>query len=340
MIGTLMQSWAKQATGVQAVLCSVIEWKGSVPRKDYPLMLVLSDGSILGTIGGGSMELKVIQSAREMIAHSKPALFAFDMTGTDVLADIGLCGGSLKVLVEPFTEELQQFYANLVHEMSLNPRLMVSLTFGNEPSLYIQRNMIHSLKDLKDGTPELLQRLQTAFRAQRTLALNDADQQLLLWQPFTPPALHIFGAGHVAQAVAQLAHFNELQVCVYDDRTALLTTERFPHAILYETNFPITWEALPSIPDSDLVLIASREHKHDRELMSGLLQRQRSYVGLVSSVRKWEILSAALFAQGIEREHLDRVHAPVGLGIEAQTVPEIAVSIMAELIAHYRGLLP
>jgi len=98
-----------------AILCSVVEWKGSVPRKDYPLMLVLPDGSIRGTIGGGSMELEIIRSARDMLQKPvSPRLFDFDMTGKDVAGDLGLCGGTLKILAEPFSETLQSFYRQLV----------------------------------------------------------------------------------------------------------------------------------------------------------------------------------------------------------------------------------
>ena len=336
MIGPLIQLWAKEQDPKIAVLCSVIEWKGSVPRKDFPLMLVLEDGRTLGTIGGGSMELKVTRSALEMMGQTTANVFDFDMSGTDVQADLGLCGGTLKVLVEPFTEDLQKFYADLNDQMSEYPETMVLLSFSPFQTQGVQRNLIQHAQDLAGPEPETLERLRQMFKRRKTSALTEGDTHFLLWQPFSPPALHIFGAGHVGQAVAQLTHLNDIVTHVYDDRRELLTSERFPHATRHDTQFPMVWDKLPLIPGSDFVLIASREHKHDGELLAGLLQTPREYVGLVSSTRKWELLSRSLLAAGIPAEVLARVHAPVGLGIEAETVPEIAISIMAEIIAQYR----
>jgi len=100
--------------------------------------------------------------------------------------------------------------------------------------------------------------------------------------------------------------------------------------------FPVNWEAVPPLPAEDFVLIASREHRHDRELLLGILQQPPRYIGLVSSRRKWKLLRNSLQASGLTRDILDHVHAPVGLDIAAQTVPEIAVSILSEMIQVYR----
>jgi xanthine dehydrogenase accessory factor len=337
MIAKLLQDWSTSASDVQAVLCSVIQWKGSIPRKDYPLMLVLEDGSLIGTIGGGSMELKIIQSAMKMMGDPESRIFDFDMTGSDVNADLGLCGGTLQVLVEPFTPDLQNFYTQLLSSLHSHPKTMVQMDILRTPSVHISRKLISRRHDLIASQTDLADHLQKAFESQRTTLTQGAGKMVLLWQPFAPPAVHIFGAGHVGQAVAHLADYNDIQVHVYDDRRNLLTSARFPHARLVEINFPVEWSTLPDISPLDLVLVASREHHHDRELLAGLLQCDRRYVGLVSSSRKWSLLLRALEEDGITSERLQQVKAPVGLNINAQTVPEIAVSILAEMIASYRN---
>ncbi len=339
MIGTILQQWTTQSSRSRAVLCSIIQWKGSVPRKDYPMMLVLENGSILGTIGGGSMELEIIQAAVELMDKSGSHIFDFDMTGNDVHADIGLCGGTLKVLVEPFTKELKQFYENMLDQMNNNRKLMVKLSIFVDEAVHVKRALIFARRNIQESDSKLQAQLQRNFENQKTESFEKGNEYYLMWQPFTPPLIHIFGAGHVGQSVAELAHFSDLQVKVYDDRLELLTSARFPYAQMVEIGFPINREAVFDIPRHDFVIIASREHKHDRELLAGILRTPPKYIGLVSSARKWKILSESLISDGADPESVSRVHAPVGLNIEAQTVPEIAISIVSEIIAEYREAL-
>lgn len=283
------------------------------------------------------MELKVIKAAKDLMERSDSRLFNFDMTGHDVNDDIGLCGGTLKVLVEPFTRSMQQFYQDLLGQMSDNRKLMVKLSLDTGQTVRVERELIPSRQTIVDNDVDLQDKLQGIFENQKTSAFKYKNQHYLLWQPFTPPVIHIFGAGHVGQSVATLAHFNDLPVTIYDDREKLMTSARFPHAQRVSLEFPINWKDVPKIPEQDFVLIASREHKHDHELLMGILKHPPVYVGLVSSARKWRILSQSLLGEGTPGEAIARVHAPVGLNIQAQTVPEIAISIMSEIVGFYRG---
>lgn len=337
MIELLLKEWQTKHRGEQAMLCSVVSWKGSVPRKDYPMMLVMEDGTILGTIGGGSMELKVITLANEILPNSISQLLDFDMTGDDVDGDIGLCGGTLRVLVEPFTPELDSFYSRLVEKSWGQDRLMVKLQVHQEDPIQVSRQLIKSPEDLLCSDVDLTEKLKYSYHQPHTTSFQYDDSLFLIWQGFAPPTLHIFGAGHVGQAVAEIAHFNDLRVKVYDDRTELITPLRFPHATRLETGFPIKREIFSRLSLNDFILIASREHKHDRELLSHALKTQSRYIGLVSSTRKWKLLAANLTSLGYDDQALSRVRAPVGIDIGAQTVPEIAMSILSEIIAVYRG---
>jgi len=336
MIRSLLKSWRELHGEYKAMLCSVVQWSGSVPRKDYPMMLVLDDGRILGTIGGGSMELKVNQAAQEMLSQNRSCLMEFDMTGRDVHADVGLCGGTLQVLIEPFTKELEDIFNSLLRDTPQRSKVMIHHHVIRDP-LHIERRLISIVDDIMTEDKGIKQALVTAFKAQRTQAISTDDSLHLLWKAWSPPLIHIFGAGHVGQAVAELAHFNELTVSVHDDRQELLTPERFPYATRADLSFPINRESFKTIGPNDLVLIASREHRHDHEILKYLLQIPCSYIGLVSSKRKWRLLKASLLEEGYEEEALARVHAPVGLDIAAQTVAEIATSIVAEMIAIFRG---
>jgi xanthine dehydrogenase accessory factor len=243
----------------------------------------------------------------------------------------------LKVLVEPFSSELESFYEDMLLQFAANQKLMVKLHIESASPAQVERQLVVSRKAIEETDADLEKRLRSIFENQLTRSFVYDDSLYLMWQVFAPPTLHIFGAGHVGQAVAQLAHFNELQVKVYDDRTQLITPERFPYAERLQTEFPIKREAISHIPDQDFVLIASREHKHDRELIAHAVEISARYIGLVSSARKWKLLSENLHSKGVASEDLARIHAPVGIDIDAQTVPEIAISILSEIISVYRG---
>jgi xanthine dehydrogenase accessory factor len=151
--------------------------------------------------------------------------------------------------------------------------------------------------------------------------------------------LVIVGAGHVGQAVASLAAQADFDVWVIDDRKQYANDQRFPTAQRILVG-PI--EAVLSsleVTPNTYALIVTRGHGHDQEALFHLAPTNASYVGLIGSRRKIRLIFESLRDMGISQAALDRVASPVGLEIGSQTVPEIAISIVAELIAR-RNLGP
>jgi xanthine dehydrogenase accessory factor len=151
--------------------------------------------------------------------------------------------------------------------------------------------------------------------------------------------LVIVGAGHVGQAVAGLAAETDFDVWVIDDRSQYANPERFPTAQQILVG-PIE-EVLASleVTPHTYALIVTRGHGHDQEALYHLAPTPAPYVGLIGSRRKIKLIFESLRDAGIAEADLARVAAPVGLDIGSQTVPEIAISIVAELIAR-RSLGP
>jgi xanthine dehydrogenase accessory factor len=146
--------------------------------------------------------------------------------------------------------------------------------------------------------------------------------------------LVIVGGGHVGKAVADLASDLEFDVWIVDDRAEFAGAERFPRAER-RISGPIE-RVLPDLeitPDT-YCLIVTRGHNHDQEALFHVANRGARYVGLIGSRRKIKLIFDNLLAAGVSREALAQVHAPLGIDIGSQTVPEIAVSICAELVAH------
>jgi xanthine dehydrogenase accessory factor len=146
--------------------------------------------------------------------------------------------------------------------------------------------------------------------------------------------LVIVGAGHVGQAVAGLASQVDFDVWVIDDRAQYANANRFPSAQRILVG-PIeeTLAGLEVTPHT-YALIVTRGHGHDQEALYHLAPTRAPYVGLIGSRRKIKLIFENLRELNVSEERLARVAAPVGLDIGSQTVPEIAVSIVAELIAR------
>lgn len=319
-----------------SALCSIVEWKGSVPRKDYPIMLVLDSGDIVGTIGGGSMEKSVIQLAGSVMQTQRPQVDHFNFTNNDINVDGGLCGGTLQVLIEPFTPELQSFWKSVKLDTYSNDLNML-LTSFNSKNQAVTRKIINSAKIPKDYPYSLIALIQSAYKKRKTRTLMIEKTLHLIQVLERHPVLHIFGAGHVGKAVADLAHFTGLDVYIYDDRESFVTQDRFPHVLKrISTPLPsILKEAV--VRSHDITLVATRDHYHDLALVRFLVNKSPGWIGLVSSRRKWKMLSQALADEGLSPESIAAVKAPVGLRIKAATVPEIAVSIIGEIIQHVRA---
>ena len=319
-----------------SALCSIMEWKGSVPRKDYPMMLVLDSGDIVGTIGGGSMEKSVIQLAESVMQTNQPMVDHFDFTNNNIHVEGGLCGGTLQVLVEPFTTELQTFWRSLEFGKPLAD-VDIVLTIFNRKSQKVTREIINPDKIPGHYPAALTNIIQSAFAKRKTRTLKTGDNLYLIQILEMPPILHIFGAGHVGKAVADLAHFTDLDVYIYDDREPFVTLDRFPHASKRISSPLLSILKEANIRSFDMALVATHDHHHDLELMRFLLKNSPLWVGLVSSRRKWKILSQILASEGFSQKSIAAVNAPVGLKIKAATVPEIAISIVGEIIQHIRN---
>ncbi len=156
--------------------------------------------------------------------------------------------------------------------------------------------------------------------------------------PLTPsPHVFILGAGHVGFHVAQMAHAAGFRVHVIDDREKFANVDRFPDAADVVVDSIPEWLERTAIPSNAYAVIVTRGHKADLEALRALAARQLKYVGLIGSRAKVVRMTRALLAEGLTAEALDRVHAPIGLDIGAVTPVEIAISIVAQLVAVRRG---
>jgi xanthine dehydrogenase accessory factor len=151
------------------------------------------------------------------------------------------------------------------------------------------------------------------------------------------PQLYIVGAGHVGHQLGQIAGPAGFRIHVLDDREKFASRERFPEADEVIVDSIPDWLHKAEIPSTAYVVVVTRGHRHDLDALRSLAARDLRYIGLIGSKAKVKKIYDALIEEGMPLECLQRVHAPIGLDIGAVTPEEIAVSILAELIAVRRG---
>ena len=151
------------------------------------------------------------------------------------------------------------------------------------------------------------------------------------------PTLLIAGGGHVGLALAAIAPPLDFRVTIIDDRPEFSSLERFPTATTRITGeIELELSRYPITPQTYIVIV-TRGHRGDGRALLAVARSNAAYIGLIGSNRKVRTIFGDLYAAGIPRETLYRIHAPIGLEIGAETVPEIALSIAAELVAVRRG---
>ena len=326
--------------GTPFVWAAIIKQDGSTPRSAGSKMLVL-ENSIVSTIGGGGMEGEVIRKAREEVLISKrPQILYYHMSG-DANATLGLaCGGDCEVLLACMQPEyLDVFLAAEQAEKDGTPAwLFYVLDERPESELPFQLCINVGCEKLVGkftGNPKfardiLLNPIRVAIHGDSVDGIR-----YLVDDVGSAPHMYLFGAGHVSCEVAKLAVGTGFCVTVIDDRPDYANTTRFPEC---ECMVISDFNDLPPLPldDQSYVVIMTRGHSHDREVLEWSINKPHRYLGMIGSRTKRDALYRNLNDKGIPMEQLQAVKCPIGLSIYAETPAEIAISVMAEIIAERR----
>lgn len=327
-------------TGKPFALAVVIGNRGSSPRKEGSKMIV-TNGEIAGTIGGGLLEALTIRKARENVIPSKSStILAFDMSGSNLTEASMVCGGSQEVLVafvEP-TPDNALVFDEADRASKAATRAWLLYIIDSRPQSHRSVSILLNVKgEALIGTPpqEALVE-QSALMNPIRLGVHDdvnADVRYIADPIMSAGTLFLFGGGHVSKEVASLACRLGFNVTVIDDRSEFANTTRFPDCTTVVVN---SFADLPEldINNASCILIITRGHAYDAAVLEWAIDKNAFYLGMIGSKRKRDLLYARLRQQGIANEQLARVHCPVGLEIGAETPAEIAVSIMGEIIAE------
>jgi xanthine dehydrogenase accessory factor len=272
--------------------------KGSSPQKQGAKALFFQDGQIQGTMGGGCLEAEIQDRARRALVTQKPATFELVLDHDFGWDDGLICGGKVSGVILPQAAEAADIWRQLAERRQ-------TLTWG------VKTDYTISWADEDSGADEWVYR--------ETIA--------------PPCSLWIAGSGHLAQAVAPLAQQLDFEVTVFDDRAMLANPQYFPGITRFRVGY---WNQLLEEPMPDqpaFGLIVTRGHQHDALVLRDWVRRPFVFLGMIGSRRKKRLIFEQFIEQRIAtEEQLQAVACPVGLDIQAHTVPEIAVSIMGQFV--------
>jgi xanthine dehydrogenase accessory factor len=323
--------------GLPCVACVVAATRGSTPQKAGAAMLVFADGTQAGTLGGGCVEAEVRQRALQLAGGSAVQSFLLD---DDYGWDDGLiCGGRMTVLAHAIDEAERARAAPYYHTLlglvesgeGFTEAVAIEGSVGDRYLFDATGSRVACLAASPAWDAVAAHLPSLATRPRPTV------QHGVAYLPSLPRVtLLVVGGGHVGQAVGRLAAEVGFAVWVLDDRERYANAERFPGAerVLVGDIGTTLRDLVPKLSAHTYALIVTRGHNHDEEALYHLAASACGYVGMIGSKRKVRLIFDDLIAKGVPADALARVRAPVGLDIGSQTVPEIAVSIVAELIAR------
>ncbi|MCC7424499.1 MAG: XdhC family protein [Planctomycetaceae bacterium] len=326
---------------------ALVETRGSTPQKAGATMLVFPDGSQTGTLGGGCVEAEVKRRALRLLDEGRTEILTFQLDSDYGWDDGLICGGRMSMLVDPLRPgDDFTYYETLSSLLAAGKGFTEAVVLDAAKAgggrtadrwLLDAEGGILGWRGSGDAPAELCSPLRSLTQRPRPYVASGISYLPRLQRC----RLLIVGAGHVGQKVAQLAAEADFETWVVDDREQYCNPERFPTARRLIVDSIDTALSGLEVDENTYCIIVTRGHNHDEEALYHLVEKPARYVGMIGSRRKIRLIFDDLMKEGISRERLEGVHAPLGFDIGSQTVPEIAISIVAELIAHRNlGAIP
>ena len=315
------------AAGENIALATVVWAEGPSPRALGARLAMTGSGHMAGSVSGGCVEGAVFEEAREVLAGGPPKRLHYgvvDETGWEA----GLaCGGTIEVYVEPLVEA--------------HRRLLATVEAGETVALATRLDGTGHLLAWPDGRLEgdrsLGPALTALFPGPAAGLHRDPGGDVFFEVLAPPPTLVIVGAVHIAMPLVELAQTLGFHVWVVDARRAFATRERFPTVDELIVAWPQDALEAEELGPQHHVVILSHDPKFDVPALQIALGSRAAYVGLIGSRKTQAKRKAALREAGFGDADLARIHGPVGLDLGGREPAEIALAILAEIVAVRHG---
>ena len=329
-----LENW--RAENKSIALATVIQTWGSSPRGVGAKMALTTDGGITGSVSGGCVEGAVFEEGVAVLKSNHPKLLHFGVAD-ETAWEVGLaCGGSIDIFVEPLDIELFES----LHTVLIEERLAVLVTVVRGPDEVLGGKILvgedgkisGSIHDtLDEGALDLAQ--EALAGGESRLSMLNEEIEVFMEVILPPPTLIAVGGVHITVALMALAKTLGYHTIVIDPRSAFGNEKRFPNVDQLIPLWPD--EAFRQIPITGSTAIAMLTHdpKLDDPSLKIALPSSAFYVGALGSNTTQAKRRQRLLDEGLTEEQLNRLHGPIGLDIAASTPEEIAMSIMAEIVA-------
>jgi xanthine dehydrogenase accessory factor len=328
----------------KVAVATLVNTRGTTPRKEGARMVVDDQGRILGSVTiGGCVDAEVIEESGGVLEAMRPRLLELNL-GDEEAWEIGLtCGGTVEVFVEPLDDRASG-------ALEYYERIRARTDAGGRAALVTRLDDRTGSKLLvfDDGRTEgsLGERfLDDRFAAEARQALSRGTSQTLVLEGvrafvevFAPPALLlVVGAGHVAMPLTSLGRMLGYRTVVLDGRPRFATRERFPDVDDLKIGIPSELvRGYPLISSTALVLVA-HDYKYDLPVLRHAVTTPVGYIGMLGSTRRASAILKLLVEDGVRPDVLERIRVPIGLDLGARSAPEIALAILAEIQATRGG---
>jgi xanthine dehydrogenase accessory factor len=321
--------------------------KGSTPQKSGSSALFSEKGLISGTVGGGIVEGKIQQIAIEAAQSKTSGYFHFNLANEFSTTKGAICGGKISILVDanlnhykPLFEQMQQSIENGISGVLITivtglelEKILINRYWMSETSNPTMSN--YFLEQIK---PIVLNMLSVGNQFDyRALELPNTDKKTItkiFIEPIYPRnQLVVVGAGHISKALTSIGRMLHFEVTVIDDRPEYANFENIPDANHIIVNN--IGEAIHALKKNEhtYIVIVSRGHNDDAEAVKSCIGSNLAYIGMIGSKIKIAKMRKSFMENGwVTAAQWDKIHAPIGIDIKAQTVEEIAISIAAELV--------
>jgi xanthine dehydrogenase accessory factor len=326
-------------SGESFALATILTSSGSTPRGAGSSMIVRSDKSITGTVGGGILEGVIIKTAEDVISGKKSQACDYVLNGKDAALSGAICGGSAKVLIDYIdANNLQNlaYFEQLFNACGSGSRSYIATLIPDSGNLQGRSQCLILSDGSSAGTDGFDKEIVAKLEARNNS--YDVFTRLENWQVYLTPigsdgTVYIFGAGHCGEKLAHVLHTVGFATVVIDDRTEFANSQRFPEAddILIPESLDLPFNDI-QFDDDSYIVIVTRGHAQDELVLRRALRTNAGYVGMIGSRAKRETIYKHMLADGYTQEDINKVYSPIGISIGAETPEEIAISITAELI--------
>ncbi len=325
------------------VMAAILDTDGSTPQVTGARALIEDAGKTWGTLGGGIVEAEGQRRAGEACHSKRPAVLDVKLKHAYSRGAAAICGGQLRILIDPLPAKHREAYAKASEARRARKRGILLTTVREDADVGISVQWLPeselSARTSFPGAEDIQACL--AREASQVFAPepNESGSRVtVLVEPVIPsPTLLIAGGGHIGQALTRVALMLDFGVTVIDDRPEFTNPELFPSETVTQCGDIAAEIAATAIEKDTYVVIVTRGHKQDAEALEACIHSPAAYIGMIGSRQKIAMIRKNFMDSGLATEaEWNRVFAPIGLDIGAVTVPEIATSIAAELVAVRR----